>query len=124
VDPLNAATGTLTLGLYDVPADTTNTVTIGGGAVGVSLGTAGQNGTLTFSGTQNQQVTVHMTGNSFGLVTIKLLKPDGSTLTSSTSTSSSFNLSTQTIPTTGTYTIVVDPSGTNTGSVNVSVSTP
>jgi hypothetical protein len=37
---------------------------------------------------------------------------------------SSFNLATQTLPTTGTYTIVVDPPGATTGSINVSVTNP
>lgn len=124
VDPVSFATGNLTLNLYDVPADTTGTVTIGGAAVAVSPGTPGQNGTLTFSGTANQQVTVRMTGNTLGNLTVKLLKPDGTQLTSTTSVLSSFNLATQTLPTTGTYTIVVDPPGANTGTVNVSVTNP
>ena len=59
-----------------------------------------------------------------GVTTVRLLKPDGTQLTSSTSSSASFNLSTQTLPTTGTYTIVVDPSAANTGSINVSVTNP
>lgn len=124
VDPVNHAVGSVTLALHDVPADTTGTVTVGGSAVGVSLGTPGQNGTLTFSGTASQQVTVRMTSNTFGSVTVKLLKPDGSQLTSTTSTLSSFNLATQTLPTTGTYTIVVDPTAANTGAVTVSVTNP
>jgi YD repeat-containing protein len=124
VDPVSFATGNLTLDLYDVPADTTGTITIGGSAVAVSPGTPGQNGTLTFSGTASQQVTVHLTNNKLGNVTVKLLKPDGSQLTSTTSVLSSFNLATQTLPTTGTYTIVVDPPGATTGSINVSVTNP
>jgi hypothetical protein len=55
---------------------------------------------------------------------VRLLKPDGSQLTSSTSGSANFNLATQVLPTTGTYTIVVDPSSNNTGSVNVAVTNP
>jgi YD repeat-containing protein len=124
VDPVSFATGNLTLDLYDVPADTTGTVTIGGSAVAVSPGTPGQNGTLSFSGTASQQVTVHLTNNKLGNVTVKLLKPDGTQLTSTTSVLSSFNLATQTLPTTGTYTIVVDPPGATTGSINVSVTNP
>jgi hypothetical protein len=124
VDPVNHASGNLTLTLYDVPADTTGTITISGSAVAVPLGTPGQNGSLTFSGSATQQVTVRMTGNTFGQITVKLLKPDGSQLTATTSSSASFNLATQTLPATGTYTIVVDPAGANTGTVNVSVTNP
>jgi YD repeat-containing protein len=124
VDPTNAATGSLALTLYDVPADTTGTVSIGGSAVAVPLAIPGQNGSLTFSGTSGQQVTVHLTGNTFGWTTVNLLKPDGSTLTSSWWFTGSFDLSQQTLPTTGTYTIVVDPTGANAGTINVSVSNP
>jgi hypothetical protein len=55
---------------------------------------------------------------------VKLLKPDGTVLTSLMSAASSFNLSTQTLPTIGTYRIVVDPSGANTGTLNLSVTSP
>jgi hypothetical protein len=59
-----------------------------------------------------------------GQVTVKLLRPDGTQLTSSTSSLGSFNLAQQTLPTTGTYTVVVDPAGKNTGSLNLSVTNP
>jgi hypothetical protein len=84
----------------------------------------GQNASVTFSGTASQQVTVHVTSNSMGWVTVKLLKPDGSILTSTLQFLSSFNLSTQTLPSTGTYTILIDPDTTNTGSITVNVTTP
>jgi YD repeat-containing protein len=130
VDPTNATTGTTTLTIYDVPADTTGTVTLGGSDVAVSPGTPGQNGTLTFSGTQGQTVTVKMSSNTIGtggirgLTTVRLLKPDGTQLTSSSSTALSFDLASQNLPTTGTYTIVVDPSGAHIGSINVRVTNP
>jgi YD repeat-containing protein len=124
VDPVNHAVGNLTLTLYTVPADTTGTVSVGGSASTVTLSTPGQNGTLTFSGTATQQVTVRMTGNTFGSTTVKLMKPDGTQLATVTSSSQTFNVATQTLPTTGTYTIVIDPGSTNTGSVNVTVTNP
>ena len=125
VDPNGANTGSVTLTAYDVPADTTGTVTIGGAAVPVALSAPGQNGKLTFSGSANQQVTVHATGNTMGLVTVSLLAIDGQTvLASSSSVFGSFNLSTVTLPTAGTYTIAIDPSGGSTGSLNISVSNP
>jgi YD repeat-containing protein len=124
VNPSGANSGTLTLNLYDVPADTTGTVTIGGSAVAVPLAVPGQVGTRTFSGTASQVVTVRVTGNTFGITTVRLLKPDGTQLTSATSLSGSFNLPQQTLPTTGTYTIVVDPSAANVGTLNVAVTNP
>ena len=123
VDPQITYTGSMTLTLYDV-VDFTGSTTVGGAAVTVTLNAAGQNGQVTFSGTSSQQVTVHVTSNTIAGVTVRLLKPDGSQLTSSFSSSSSFNLTQMTLPTTGTYTIVIDPSGSNTGSLDVSVTSP
>ena len=108
----------------DVGADPTGSVTVGGSALNVTTTVPGQNATVTFSGTSSQQITVHVTSNSMGSVTVKLLKPDGTTLTSTTSSSASFNLATQTLSVTGTYTISIDPGGANIGSMNVSVTSP
>lgn len=123
VNPFGNATGTVTLKLYDVPTDPTGSVTINGSSTGITLSTPGQNGTVTFSGTASQQVTVHLS-NTISSVTVKLLKPDGTQLTSTISGPASFDLSTQTLPTTGTYTIVIDPGGANTGSITVNVTNP
>lgn len=123
VDPSSTYTGSMTLTLYDV-VDFSGSTTVNGSSVLVTLNTLGQNGQVTFSGTSGQQVTVRVTSNTIAGVTVKLLKPDGSQLTSSFSSISSFNLTQQTLPTTGTYTIVIDPNGTNTGSMNVSVTSP
>ena len=83
--------------------------------------TPGQNAIATFSGTAVSRSP--STSPTTGAGTLKLLKPDGTVLVSTTSLFD-FNLATQTLPTTGTYTIVVDIAGTFTGSVTVSVSTP
>jgi hypothetical protein len=124
VDYRQANTGSVALTLYDVPADVTGTVTVNGSATPVTITTAGQNASLTFTGTSGQLMTVRMTGNTMSTTTVKLLKPDGSQLTASTSVLSSFNLAQQTLPVTGTYTVVVDPSKANTGSINVAVTNP
>ncbi len=111
-----------TLQLYNV-VDVTGTVTVGGSATTVTTTTPGQNAQVTFSGTSAQQVTVHITNNSIGTMTVQLLDPNNNSLTSTTS-SGSFNLTTQTLAATGTYTISVDPSGISTGSVSVNVTSP
>jgi hypothetical protein len=90
-----------------------------------SLGVPGQNALLTFAGTQGQQVTVRLTGNTIGTVYVYLRRPDGSTLTSgATLWSSSFNLSTATLATTGTYSVFIDPPSTNVGNISVQVTSP
>ena len=124
VDPNSANTGNTTVTLYNVPADTTGSVTINGDPVPVNLSTPGQNGSLTFTGAQNQQVTVHVTGNGMGSVRVKLLSSDGQTvLAQALSSGASFNLLPATLPTAGTatYTITIDPQSANTGTLNISV---
>jgi hypothetical protein len=124
VNPDIQYTGSMTLTLYDVPADVTGTLTINDPAVTVVITTPGQNGSYTFSGTASQQATVRITSNTIGVVTVALKKPDGTQLTASTSGAASFNLATQTLPTTGTYTVTVNPDGFNIGSLNLSVTSP
>ena len=124
VNPADIAAGSVTLTLYSVPADSAATLTIGGSAATLTTTTPGQNAAATFSGTATQQVTVHVTISSMTLYTVKLLKPDGTVLASTFRADVSFNLPTQTLPSTGTYTIVVDPDGANTGSITVNVTNP
>ena len=121
VDPSDYSTGSVTVTLNDVPADATGTITIGGSAVTLTTTVPGQNAIPTFSGTANQQVSIALTSNTMGTVTVTLLKPDSTTLTSTMSSSSNFTLSTQTLPTTGTYSLKIDPSGASTGSITVTI---
>ena len=64
------------------------------------------------------------TGNSIASVTVRLLRPDGTQQATITSSAAAFNQSTQTLPVSGTYTVVVDPAGTNTGNITISVTAP
>lgn len=120
-DPWDTSTGSVTLTLYEVPADATGTITVGGSALTLTTTAPGQNAIPTFSGTSNQQVSVALTSNTMGTVAVTLLKPDGTTLTSTTLAASSITLSTQTLPTTGTYSLKIDASGASIGSITVSV---
>jgi hypothetical protein len=124
VNPDLQFTGAMTLTLYDVPADVTGTLTINDPAVPVSLTTPGQNGSFTFSGTASQQVTVRLTGNTIAPVLITLKKPDGGVLIAQGTSAPSFNLVTQTLPVTGTYTVIVNPDQFSAGSLNLSVTSP
>ena len=123
VDPDTTSTGTVRLTLYEVDSDVTGTLVINDPATPVAL-TISQVANLTFAGTQGQQVTVRLTGNNMGYTTVVLKKPDGSTLTWNATSGTNFNLSTQTLPTTGTYTVFINPDGAATGSINVRVTNP
>ena len=122
-DPLGTHTATATVNLYDV-VDLTGSLTINAAATPLSL-TPGQAATLTFNGTTGQLITVRLTGNTIGNTLVKLLKWDLTPLTSKTSSSSSFTLTQQTVPSPGgTLTVVIDPVGSNTGNISVQVTNP
>lgn len=123
INPTGYNTGTVKVTLYDVPAETAGALTVGGPSLARSFA-VGQNGTVTFTGTSGQQVTVRLTANSMGSVAVRLKRADGTLLTSTTSWSSTFNLATQTLPATETYTIEIDPQQWNAGNITVAVTTP
>jgi hypothetical protein len=130
VDPAAANTGSVTLRLYDIPANVTGSLTVNGGGVGVSLTGPGQKASYTFSGTASQQITVSMTSSNFDLptgagtsVNVKLLRANGTVLAQTTSGGTTFNLA-QTLPATETYTVVIDPDGPGIGTVTVTVTNP
>lgn len=126
IDPQGANTGSLKLDLFNPAADSTGTLTLGGAAVpfSVAASAAGQNGTLTFSGTAGQKVALNFSSVTIGSlvagtnVTVKT--PAGTALvpTFAVGTSGGF-MDRTTLPATGTYTIVLNPQGANTGSMNM-----
>lgn len=120
IDPTAANTGSVTLTLYNVPADITGTITPGGAAVTTTLSTPGQNARYTFTGAVNQRVSLKLSSSTIASGAARLLRPDGSTLVSTVFTSTGF-IDTQTLASAGTYTIEIDPSGANTGSVTLTL---
>ncbi len=121
--PPGVTTGSLTLRLYDVPPDVTGSLTIGDAPTPLTLA-VGQAAALTFSGTASQQVTVRITDNATGSVQVRLLRPDGTQQAWNSSGASSFTLATQTLATTGTYTVTVNPTGVGAGGIAVQVTSP
>lgn len=121
VNPLYQYTGNLTLTLS---SEVTGSVTINAAATPVTLSRAGQNARYTFAGTASQSVTVRITGNTLGNVTVNLYTPSGAYQTGTTNSVAGFNLSTVTLSTTGTYTITINPTTTATGSLNLQVTNP
>jgi hypothetical protein len=127
VDPQSSYTGTVTLTLYDVPADVSTTISPGGAAVTVTTTTPGQNARLTFGGTAGQRVSLLLSnvtigGAVFAGSKVSVLKPDGTALVSPSGvTTNGTFIDTRTLPVSGTYTIVVDPVGANTGSMTLTL---
>ena len=124
VDPSSFNTATVNLRLYDVPADVETSTTINASAVNIATTVPGQNAKVTFTASSGQQVTLRMTNNAIGLLTVRLLKPDGSQQASFASSSLNFNVPTQTLNATGTFTISIDPSSNRKGAMDVRVTSP
>jgi hypothetical protein len=106
-----------------VPADFSGSVIINGSAANLNL-SIGQKADLTFTGNANQLVTVRVTGNNLGEVTVKLFDASNNELTSTTSNAATFNLTQKTLSANGTYRINVNPTGVNAGNISVSVTSP
>ena len=105
--------------MYSPPADVTGTITAGGSPVTVTTTAVGEGAELTFSGTTSQTVTLTVTSVSNGGNWINLMDPNGNYVDwiwIYGSGSSTFTLGPDTLPSTGTYTLWVQPVGTNYGS--------
>jgi hypothetical protein len=123
-NPSKTATGSATFTLYDVPPDASATVSINGSAVTLATSVPGQNAAATFTAGAGVSVTVRITGNTMGTVTVRLRKPDGSVQVTKTISGASSDLTPQTLATGGTYTVSIDPNGKATGSISVAVTSP
>jgi YD repeat-containing protein len=120
VDPGSAA-ATLTLWLT---ADKTGTLTPEVTQTFTST-RVGQNARYSFSGTAGQNLSLGFTGDTFpGTTWFYVYKPDNIQLAYTTLSNAvggtTWNLVT-TLPTNGTYTLFVTPSGTATGSINIQI---
>jgi hypothetical protein len=127
VDPQGANTGGITLSLANFGSDTTGTITANGSATVVTSTAAGQNGTLTFTGSVNQRIALNLSSNMgtmFSGARVWVKSPTNATVVPVTvvGTNGAF-VEPVTLPTAGTYTIKVDPDGANTGNVTLNLYT-
>ena len=125
VDPQSAATGSVTLTLYDVPADVVAPITFTA-PLTVTTTTPGQNARATFTGAAGQQVGVRVTGVTIGpsptgSTKVSLLRPDGTALKSLTLGTSGGTLTPSVLPLAGVYTVLVDPQSFATGSATLTL---
>ena len=114
--------GTVTVTLFDVPPDVTRAMTIDGPAVTIETTQPGQNGSVAFSGTSAQRVVVHVRENTMSGVTVRVVSPDQTVLTSTASSAPGFELPVVTLPSSGTYSVIIDPAAASIGTMHVSVS--
>jgi YD repeat-containing protein len=120
VDPNTTTIGSVPLKIYDVPPDVTDSISIGGSTLTAANTVPGQNVILSFTGTQGQEVSLRGTGASVdGLLSIR--KPDGTTLAFAPGGFQFGFIDKQTLPVSGTYTILVDFSFQTVSSLNIAL---
>ena len=127
VDPQGANTGGITLSLANFGSDTTGTITANGSATVVTSTAAGQNGTLTFTGSVNQRIALNLSSNfgtMFSGARVWVKSPTNTTVVAPVvvGTNGAF-VEPVTLTAAGTYTIKVDPDGANTGNVTLNLYT-
>jgi len=126
VNPFLARAGNLTVTLSE---DVQEPITINGSSVPLSLSRAGQNALLTFSGTAGQRINLGMSNITIGvghccvIADVTVFKPDGTALiTPFAFLIGGDGTDTITLPTTGTYSVIVNPFLARAGNVTVTLS--
>jgi YD repeat-containing protein len=111
LDPYGNSVGSLTFALYEVPADASGTIAIGGSPATLTMTVPGQNGKLTFSGASGQRVTLSTSQMSIGCHSVVVLNPDGSNLFNSGTSCGTMSVGLSALPASGSFTIKLDPFG-------------
>ncbi len=121
VDPQAAATGSITVTLYDVPPDATGNLVLGGPSLIATMSVPGQNGRFTFDGHVGQRVSLALSAVTVSTSYVSILRPDGTTLVGLTLVTTTGRTFTVDPPVDGTYAVVVDPLSTATGSMTLAL---
>jgi hypothetical protein len=130
VDPQGTDLGSMTLTLFDVPADLTGSIAIGGGPVSLTLGPVpGQNATLGFDGAAGQRVTLRLTNVTIGNTSccgarVSMLKPDGTNVVPPVLVGTFGATMTATLPAAARYSIGIDPQQAYTGGITLTLTSP
>jgi hypothetical protein len=122
VDPYATTTGTVT---FTVVPEVRGTITVDGPDVTLTTTTAGQNASVTFSGSAGQRVALYAPSSTFtSAVPVTIYKPaaDGSASTTNGSIyGGSWNTGSTTgvltLPSTGIYTVLLNPPSINIGAM-------
>lgn len=121
VEPVSNFTGSMILALS---TPVTGTIAIDGASVPVSLNKVGQTARYTFNGNAGQWVNLGLSSVSITSSAVTLLTSDGTILASTAVGTAGGALEGQNpLPTTGTYTVLIDPVGSYTGKVTLTLST-
>jgi len=121
VHPYGVSTGSLTLTAYNA-SDVTGSITptAAGETKTVTIGVPGQFARYTFSGTEKQTITLKARESTIANGWMSVWNPEGSSVSGSEANFSGSGASVEiTLPTTGTYTILLEPVEGDTGSVKL-----
>lgn len=126
IDPTNSATGNVTVDLRIVPPDALYTINPGGPSKTVTISSAGQNALLTFFGIAGQRISLRQWNSTMDFGSIVIYEPSGNqfasvALETDNNNSNTRFIDTKTLPATGTYSILVNPTLSWTGSVNLTL---
>jgi subtilisin family serine protease len=127
IDPQSAAVGSAAVTLYDVPSDEQVDIVPGGAPASLATSVPGQNGSFRFDGVAGRRISLKLTNVTIGSsccssAKASVLKPDGTTLISSTSFGQNGGfLDVKALPVTGSYRIVIDPQSNAVGGVTATV---
>jgi hypothetical protein len=120
VDPQGRTRGSFTVTYYIVPADLTGVLV---SPLAVNFPTPGMKATYTFSGTSGSPVTIGVnSGSAVALVRVGLKSPSGTELDFAYFESGGGTFTINSLPATGTYTVVVDPEGASFGALTLTKS--
>jgi RHS repeat-associated protein len=119
-NPDKDQTGSYTVQIYDAPY-VTSSLTIGGASTTITTSSPGQDAKITFSGTSSQGISLALTAVSISASDVSIQRPDGSNLVAPTLVTTTGKVITATLNVTGTYTILVNPRSTNTGSMTLAL---
>ncbi len=114
VDPQGTATGSVKFRAWTMPADLGG-LTLDNPAVTGSL-QQGQKGVWTLAGQAGQRIALETSGSTFGFVGWKLVDPTSVVLSAGSGNGWTDAV---TLPSTGTYRLVVEPSSAQSGSIDV-----
>jgi RHS repeat-associated protein len=119
VDADGSATGSITLTLSE---DLVASIAIGGSSTTVTTTRAGENVRVTFSGTSGQNLGLGVTGNTISAALVDVRRPNWTLLASKVVIAGAAAEADSTLDASGTHTLFVDPDGSATGSITLTLS--
>jgi len=124
VTPKGSTTGKLSIQLF-TDANQTGPISVGGAPVTATVTQPGATSSFTFQGSAGQKVSVAISGSTLGQQCdlVALDGPDGTKIASDDCViDGAGSISSTALPSTGTYTLVVAPEGTDTGHLTLRLS--